>query len=322
VVERPLGIGALADTLHLTLQWDGEGPATAVLKLPAEDDLARATAATLGAYEREARFYLDLAPHLGIRVPRCYGVLEFDGVPQGILLEDLSTTHRGGDQFSDLDPTILRLARQQLVRMQGPVWDDPVTASLPWLHRRLGVPIPELHARMARSWRDGGRDAIGSAMTPAQREFVDWFIPRAESWSLGLSGPMTLVHHDFRVDNMLFGARPDDLVVIDFQTVGWGVPMFDVAYLMGTSLGPEPRRALERDEIARHADELGEHGVHLEAAAAWDLYRQASVAVLVMLVSASGSVKSSERSLAMYRRLLASGAQMALDLDAAEFIGG
>jgi aminoglycoside phosphotransferase (APT) family kinase protein len=133
---------------------------------------------------------------------------------------------------------------------------------------------------------------------------------------------MTLVHHDFRVDNMLFGARPDDLVVIDFQTVGWGVPMFDVAYLMGTSLGPEPRRALERDEIARHADELGEHGVHLEAAAAWDLYRQASVAVLVMLVSASGSVKSSERSLAMYRRLLASGAQMALDLDAAEFIGG
>ena len=70
-------------------------------------------------------------------------------------------------------------------------------------------------------------------------------------------------------------------------------------------------------EIRRHVEELG---VELGAGQAWDAYRQASWATLLMLVPPTGSVKASERLDRMFRRLLRHGARMALDLDAEEFL--
>ncbi|WIE54442.1 hypothetical protein [Curtobacterium sp. MCBD17_003] len=96
--------------------------------------------------------------------------------------------------------------------------------------------------------------------------------------------------------------------------------MFDVAYLLGTSLGPERRRRVERDEVARHVDELGAAGVSWSFPAAWEAYRRAAPAVLLMLVPPTGSVKTSPRTDAMYRRLLRQGARMVLDLDALELL--
>jgi hypothetical protein len=80
------------------------------------------------------------------------------------------------------------------------------------------------------------------------------------------------------------------------------------------------RRAVEVEEVARHVDELAEHGVTWSHDAAWQAYRRAAFAVLLMLVPACGSVKSSPRTQAMYERLLGFGARMALDLDALEFL--
>ena len=64
VDARPIGIGAMADTFLVRLRWDGavEGPESLVAKLPSIDPAAARTAASLGAYEREARFYAELAP--------------------------------------------------------------------------------------------------------------------------------------------------------------------------------------------------------------------------------------------------------------------
>ena len=71
-----------------------------------------------------------------------------------------------------------------------------------------------------------------------------------------LDGPFSLSHHDFRADNLLIGG--DRLVVLDWQTVGWGAPMFDVAYLLGTSVGPrDAAGARARRRSAAHVEELG-----------------------------------------------------------------
>ena len=117
---------------------------------------------------------------------------------------------------------------------------------------------------------------------------------------------------------MLFGRG--ELVVLDWQTIGWGPAMFDVAYLLGTSLEPVRRRAVERGQVLRHVDDLAAHGVSWSAHDAWEAYRHASFAVLLMLVPPIATVKTNPRMEAMYRRLIAFGARMVLDLGALEFL--
>jgi Phosphotransferase enzyme family len=326
VDEVPIGIGALADTLRLRLTWSrpGSGPASLVAKIPALDGSARATATSIGAYQREARFYRELAPRTAVRAPRCHGVLTESGEDVGVLLEDLSATHRPVDQLREVAPEILGTARRQLALLQAPFWEEPDTARLEWLHRRLGVAVPHIVDRMRRSWATT-RSTIGADLAVEERACVDRFVARADSWSERLDGPHSLVHHDFRVDNLLAGppgAGEDvpEVVVLDWQTIGWGHALFDLAYLLGTSLDSERRRLVEQDEVARHVDDLNEQGVTLTRDHAWQAYRQASYAILFMLVPPTASVKRTPRSDAMFRRLIGLGARQAIDLDAEEFL--
>lgn len=318
LVASPIGIGHTADTLQVFLDWDDpeQGPRTLVAKIPSADPQSAQTAASLGAYEREARFYVDLAPRTSLSVPKLYGVMDVEGAPAGILLEDLSQLD-ALDQLTTVPVPVVRALRQELVRLQAPFWEDPETAALPWLHRRLGVPIPGILERMQRSW-SLAQGYLASGFDADEAKVVDRFVEAAGGWAESLGGPYSLTHHDFRVDNMLFDA--DRVVVLDWQTVGWGTPMFDVAYLLGTSLDPATRRRVEREEIARHVEELSALGVEWSLDEAWLAYRQASLAVLLMLVPPTGSVKRTARGDAMFRHLIRQGARMALDLGATEFL--
>jgi hypothetical protein len=317
VREQPIGIGHTADTLLLHLRWqaDEDGPRSLVAKVPALDERSARTARTLGLYEREARFYADLAPKTALQVPTSYGTVP----PLTLLLQDLTPSHAPRDQFADLPESLLRLARAELVALQAAFWDDPATSALPWLHRRLGVAIPAIHERMRTSWT-ATRHYLAESFDAEERDVVDRFVECADAWARSLRGPFSLTHHDFRVDNMLFRTGTDGLVVLDWQTVGWGVPMFDLAYLLGTSLNPRSRRELEAGEIRAHVDDLARHGIHWSVEDAWTAYRQASFAILLMLVPPTGSVKRTPRGDDMFRTLLRRGARMALDLEAEEFL--
>ncbi len=72
-----------------------------------------------------------------------------------------------------------------------------------------------------------------------------------------------LVHGDYRLDNMLFGAQdaPRRFVAVDWQTVGWGPVMTDASYFLGSSLTVEDRRANEEALVREYYDALHAHGV-------------------------------------------------------------
>lgn len=315
--QAPIGIGATADTFRLGLAGAPGVPGSVVAKVPARDAQAAQTAASMGLYDREVLFYERLAPQVTIDVPALLGVLEIEGQRAGVLLEDLSSAARVPDQLTDADPALIAQARTHLAALQAPFWDHHPSADDDWLHRRLGVPIDGIVERMARSWAIS-RDRIAGGFTAAQRDVIERFVLGAGAWSEQLTGPFTLTHHDYRLDNMLVVG--DRVVILDWQTVGWGVPLFDVAYLLGTSWSPSLRRARERDEIARYVDDLGERGVEWNVDEAWTAYRRAAFAILLMLVPPTGSVKRSDRSDDMFRRLLAFGAQQVLDLDSLDFL--
>jgi aminoglycoside phosphotransferase (APT) family kinase protein len=73
----------------------------------------------------------------------------------------------------------------------------------------------------------------------------------------------TIVHGDFRIDNIFFGRQggPYELAVIDWQSPnrGWGA--YDLAYFMSGSMPPEQRRAGERAALERYHETLTGGGV-------------------------------------------------------------
>ena len=66
----------MSDSYRITLDYaaGGIGPASVVGKFASADPTSRASGTQLGIYEREVRFYQEIAPHLGpdAPAPRCY----------------------------------------------------------------------------------------------------------------------------------------------------------------------------------------------------------------------------------------------------------
>ncbi len=67
---EPIGTGQVGDSVRFTLDFAGEArPVTLAGKFAAADPNSRGTAAMLGLYTKEVRFYRELAPQLPIRTP-------------------------------------------------------------------------------------------------------------------------------------------------------------------------------------------------------------------------------------------------------------
>ena len=109
---QPVGTGQMADTFRVSVQYrpHAAGPATLIAKLPAADEESASAARANGSYERECRFYTDVAPTLAVPLPRFLGIVEIDGEPQGLLLEDLAQATQG-DQVLPTTTTRPRVVR-------------------------------------------------------------------------------------------------------------------------------------------------------------------------------------------------------------------
>src|SRR3954453_16836716 len=92
-----IGTGQMSVNYRVTL--DG-GADTVVVKLAATDQSSRATGVGLGAYEREIRFYRELAERIGGPVVGCNAAL-FDPAEGWftVVLEDVSPATQG-DQIA------------------------------------------------------------------------------------------------------------------------------------------------------------------------------------------------------------------------------
>src|SRR3954449_5661391 len=70
-----IGTGQMSESYRVALDWDGE-VSSVVLKVAASDPTSRATGVGLGAYEREIRFYREVAPRLqGAALAGCHAAV-------------------------------------------------------------------------------------------------------------------------------------------------------------------------------------------------------------------------------------------------------
>ena len=319
VEQQRIGDGLVGMNLRLrVLDSDPSLPSSVVVKLPSPDPTSRATGLTMRTYEREVRFYRDVAPTVDIRMPRCHHA-EWDP-PTGdfaLVLEDISPSEPG-DQIAGCTIERARRVVAELAKLHGPRWDDPTLADIDWLNRRTG---PDDSAQLKALWEwvfPGFVQTYAPYLTSDALTLVERFGGALFDWVEGRSGPRAVTHGDFRLDNLLFGTAEGvpPVTVVDWQTPGHAPPISDVSYFLGAGPLPPDRAEHERSLLATYGESLATYGIDLDEGWAWEQYRREAFSGVIMAVIASQVVGRNDRSEAMFVAMATRHLQHALDLDA------
>jgi ecdysteroid kinase len=314
VTATPVGTGQVSDSLRLELSYDGPVPLppTLIAKVPAADQASRGAARAFRTYEIEASFYAQVAAGLPVSLPACY-YSGYDAGPDEyvVLLTDLAPA-LPGDQLAGLSPGDAALAIDELAALHAAGWDSAELAALPWLNRAS----PEGSALTAAVVTDlyaGFRDRYSGRLEPGTLPLIDRFVPRIGDYVTDRDEPRTIVHGDFRADNLLFGpARP---VVLDWQTCSFGAGTGDVSYFLASSLPTALRREHEEALVRRYHDGLTGRGVAQSWQDCWDGYRRYAFHGIVMDIIAAMVVQRTERGDEMFTVMADRHASHATDLD-------
>ncbi len=312
---EPVGTGQVSDSYRLRLTYDGPAglPPTLIAKVPAADPASRSAARTFRTYEIEARFYDQLAPGLPVALARCY-YAAYDADPDEyiVLLEDLSPA-APGDQLAGLQPQDAAAAVAELAALHAAGWDSTELAALPWLNRSS----PEATALLAAAIADlypGFRERYAEQLEQGTLALIEDFLPHAGSYLAATDEPRTIVHGDFRADNLLFGrVRP---VVLDWQTASFGAATGDLSYFLASSLPVAARRQYEEALVRRYHAGLQSRGVELSWHDCWTGYRRHAFSGIVMDIIAAMFVQQTDRGDKMFATMARRHARHALDLDA------
>jgi hypothetical protein len=268
---EPIGTGQVGDSVRFTLDFADEDGVTLAGKFAAADPTSRTTAAMLGLYAKEVRFYRDLAPQLPIRSPRAHvAEMAEDGANFILLFEDLGPA-RGGNQLAGCSIEDAREVIRQAAALHAPSWHNSAILDLDWLQPdpAASAQVKALYPRAQAVFRERYRDALEPefmALCEALAEHTATTDRTLEKTSL--------VHGDFRLDNVLFdicgGTEP--VAVLDWQTLTIGNGLTDIGYFLGCGIGDTLRRAHERELLELYCAEMTARGVPLTVEAIWRDY--------------------------------------------------
>ena len=218
----PVGTGQVADSFRFEVTYAssaGRAPGSVVVKMQAADERSR-NAGAGGVYHAEVSFYTDLVPTLRIRTPEChYAVASNDGSRFALVLEDLAPAEQG-DQLEGCSIEQARTAVVNLAGLHGPRWCDPSLYDLAWLRRVSEEAAAGLQAVLVNN-TDQFIDFYGSRVSESDAAVLTAFAEKSGSWLTGRSERFSVVHGDYRLDNLLFatpaGGAP--VATVDWQTL-------------------------------------------------------------------------------------------------------
>ena len=139
-----------------------------------------------------------------------------------------------------------------------------------------------------------------------------------------LQSPFSLIHIDYRLDNLLIDERskPAKISVVDWQSITLGSPLGDVAYFLGAGLLSEERRRSENDIVRAYHAKLGAAGIEgYPWEQCWNDYRRGAFAGFSVTVIASMLVQQTARGDEMFTTMARRHSRHAIDVDAREFLG-
>jgi hypothetical protein len=287
------GIGFTGQVARLYLDYEGPAdgaPRSLIAKLPTPHLRNRASVEAGQGYEREVYFYQRLAERSGLPVPRCHlAVMDTDPRVDSrpalvhqierlpvfamrplnaigrwvagrskrrylVLLEDLAPAENG-DQVAGCSAERAEQVARGLATFHAAYWTDDGLAALPWL------PSVDMMSRAIMAMHRKARKPFiarrGVELPEGAVAAMDWVDSHFEEAARHLATPpYTLLHGDYRLDNLFFEA--DVIWASDFQAIARGRGAMDLAYFCTGSLGPEVD---EGALIDAYCDELGKRGV-------------------------------------------------------------
>jgi hypothetical protein len=180
----------------------------------------------LEMFSREVRFYLEVAPDVGVRVPACQRAeIAADGSTL-LELEDLSTW----------TPTVDPVAGAQALSVLHARWEGRAVTRWPWL------PRPDASDLVERLYGERWPALLGRAdLTPTVRNVGERLLGRVVEADRGAaaSGPTTLAHGDASAPNMRTDPATGEVALLDWEDVGAGPGVLDLAWFLVSSVDPD-----------------------------------------------------------------------------------
>jgi aminoglycoside phosphotransferase (APT) family kinase protein len=240
----------------------GSGPATLVAKLPTDDAGGRLVGRLLDVWNRESRFFAEVAPACGPQVPTCY----YNGADAAaerwaLLLEDRSPG-QPADQLAGASPAQAEAAVDALADLQRRFRGRPPPFRwMPGFHRATFAALQGAMEAALPTFTSRYGERVPSRTLGWLTAFVD----DLPTWAAEQGrAPLTLVHADYRLDNLTFAAD-GRVTILDWQTTLWGPGPMDLASFVATSLTVDDRRRQEQALLARYARGVGADVGEVEA---------------------------------------------------------
>ena len=319
-IGEGVGILSILQRVIPTYSAATKAPKTFVVKYPTDDPVQRGTADALVFYIRELTFYRDCAPSAPFKTAKCYGqAIESENTNFTIVMEDISH-YRALNQLDGVSLSDAKIMLEKLADFHAMWWNSPKLPAMqdifpPILNTTYEMVLPMLWAQ---GWPNVEKYA-GHLLPDSVRGIGDIWGGKVP-WMLGtLMEPMTLIHGDYRADNMMFDG--DEPVVIDYQICGTGSGIYDVGYFISQSITTEVRRGHDRELVNFYLDRLETHGITIDRDEMWRQY----LVVIVFCVNYGvttfgGFAEQNERGQQLLQEMLLRAMYCVADNDALKVI--
>ena len=255
------GTGMSSELARLHLSYDGdmgEAPQTVICKFLPNNETNRVSAMAFHLPEREVRYCAELDPLTDAVTPRTF-YTHFDGEGFLIVMEDLAA-YEVGSQVEGATLRQTELAIDELAKLHSAFWGK--VDDLDWVPGIANSYHAEaLAGGSAIGWPNmEERFEVPGSVSKHSERFQE-AIPALQEERM--SAPITLVHGDFRMENVMYGHEPGqhEIVVFDWQGPLKARGMFDVSLFLGQSTKTEVRREHERAILERYLEGLRAGGV-------------------------------------------------------------
>jgi thiamine kinase-like enzyme len=321
------GVGLMGQLACVKPHYDRPevaAPRSLIAKFPAEAEENRDIGNHFRLYEREIRFYEEIAGEIDLRTPLCYhSAMDVEADRYVLLLEDLAPA-RVGDQIAGCSRPEAELAVSKLAEFHATWWESQRLEDLDWMPYANDPMLKSAQETYQEAWepfveRFGDKvprqvlqigERLGTRLNAIQDQYSD--------------PPRTICHGDYRLDNLFFASTKggDPLAVIDWQLSFRGRGVSDVAYFMSQSVSSHERNVSEMDILRAYHQTLAENGVD-----GYDFdhclhdYRLGTLFWLLIPVVVGGTLDlSNERGLALATTIIERSGAAIVDLDAGDLL--
>ena len=322
------GLGTMSQILRCTMTYHddaAQAPESVVIKLSSSDKTSLRIARILSLYKREYLCFRQLASQMRIGLPALvYGDFEDTSRRFVMVLEDLRDMEKV-DQITGASAARAKRVIRGVAELHGQFWNRLEQPPLSDFFASVGLPKRWLSPLLYLVFLAPCLERFGKLFSDRMRSLAEAYGPRLFGHMNDLAtGPQTLTHGDFRLDNMFFGAADtDDFTVIDWQAAGLTKDgLYDVAYFMVTSVPTEVRRRIERTALEEyHSIVCGMGAKDFTFEECWRRYRQNMLGILVFCICACGGLSMTNQRIRMLGETMVQRTLAAIeDLDADEFL--